>query len=99
MLNYIVCIKGGKAVKNSSKGVAFLFFIIILGGVFGSIIGEFVGNNIQSLYFLKTVYNIGTTAPLTINLKFFSISFGINFSLNIMSIIGIILAIILYRRY
>lgn len=84
--------------KGSSKSTGFLIFIIFLGAVFGSLIGDTLGSNIKSLGFLKNVYSIGTSKPLSLNLKVLSLSLGINFNVNLMTIFGIILAIILYRR-
>jgi hypothetical protein len=86
-------------VKNSEKGTGFFVFIVFLGGITGSLIGDIVGANVKTLGFLKTVYSVGTTQPLYLNLKVIGITLGFNFNLNIMSIIGIILAIILFRKY
>jgi hypothetical protein len=77
----------------------FLWFFILLGAISGSLIGDFVGDNIKGLAFLKTSYPIGTSSPFVLNLKVMVITIGLNLNMNIMTIIGIILAIILYRRY
>lgn len=84
--------------RGSEKSRGFLFFIILIGAICGSLIGDMLGSNIKYLSPLKSAYSIGTSRPLSIDLKILSISFGINFSISIMSIIGIILAIILYRK-
>ncbi|MBP1744299.1 MAG: hypothetical protein H6Q58_1277 [Firmicutes bacterium] len=85
--------------KVSSNGKGFMWFIIILGAVSGSIIGDIVGNNVSWLSFLKASYSIGTQAPLVLDLKVLVLTLGLNFKINIMSIIGTIMAIILYKRY
>ncbi|MFL0247468.1 DUF4321 domain-containing protein [Candidatus Clostridium stratigraminis] len=84
--------------RGSEKSKSFLFFIIILGAICGSLIGDLLGSNIKYLSLLKNAYNIGTKNPLVLDLKILSISFGINFNISLMTIIGIILAIILYRK-
>jgi hypothetical protein len=84
--------------RGSEKSKSFIFFIIILGAICGSLIGDLLGSNIKYLSVLKNGYNIGTKNPLVLDLKILSISFGINFSISLMTIIGIILAIILYRK-
>ena len=71
----------------------------MLGGILGTILGDILGNNISSLSFLKNIYIIGTNNPLVIDLRILTLSFGLNIKLNIMSMIGIILAIIIYRKY
>ena len=85
--------------KASSNGKGFVWFIIILGAVGGSIIGDIIGSNIAWLSLLKDSYSIGTPAPFVFDLKVFVLTLGLNFKINIMSIIGTIMAIILYKRY
>jgi hypothetical protein len=86
-------------VKVSSNGKGFMWFIIILGAVSGSIIGDIAGSNISWLSFLKASYSIGTQSPLVLDLKVMVLALGLNFKINIMSIIGTVMAIILYKRY
>jgi hypothetical protein len=84
--------------RGSEKSIGFLIFVILLGAICGSLIGDLLGANINVLKFLRNIYTIGTSKPLTLDLKVLSLSFGINFNINLMSILGIILAIILYRK-
>jgi len=85
--------------KGSNKSSAFFIFIVLLGSICGSLIGDLIGSNIKVLSFLKSVYFIGMNKPLVLDLKVISLSFAINFNINLMSIIGIIVAIILYRKF
>jgi len=85
-------------VKNGKEHTGFFIFIILLGAISGKFIGDIIGNSIKGLSFLKTSYIIGTSTPINLDLKVLAITFGINFNLNIMSIIGMILAIIIYKR-
>lgn len=85
--------------KSAEKRSSYFIFFILIGAISGSLIGELLGNNIGALKFLKSTYTIGMTNPMLIDLKVLAITFGINFNINIMSIIGIVLAIILYRKY
>jgi hypothetical protein len=86
-------------VGNTNRRTGFFVFIVFLGAITGSLIGDILGASISSLNFFKNVYSVGTSQPLYLNLKVIGITFGINFSVNLMSIIGIILAIILIRKY
>jgi hypothetical protein len=72
---------------------------MLIGAISGSFIGGLLGDNINALRFLKSTYTIGMASPMVIDLKVLAITFGMNFNINIMSIIGIVLAIILYRKY
>ncbi len=84
--------------RGAEKGISFLWFIIFLGAVCGSLLGDVLGNSLSFLSFLKNSYTIGMSTPIVLNLKVMDITLGLNFNINIMTIIGIILAIILYRR-
>jgi hypothetical protein len=86
-------------VRNTERHSTFFVFIVFLGAITGSLIGDFLGTNIRSLFFLRTVYQVGMSQPMILNFKVMTITFGINFNVNLMSIIGIIVAIILVRKY
>ncbi|MGH4118810.1 DUF4321 domain-containing protein [Clostridium sp.] len=85
--------------KSSEKKNSYFVFFMLIGAISGSLIGELLGQNINALAFLKNTYTIGMSTPMLIDLKVLSVTFGLNFNVNIMSIIGIVLAIILYRKY
>lgn len=82
-------------IKNSK----YFMLYILLGGIGGTIVGNIIGTNVKELGFMKSVYIIGTSKPLFLDFNVFSLTFGINFSINVMTIIGIILAIMLYRKH
>lgn len=85
--------------RNTEKRVSFFVFIVFLGAITGSLIGDIVGKSVKSLSFFKNVYTVGVSEPIHLNLKVVALTFGLNFNINLMSIIGIILAIILVRKY
>ena len=85
--------------KSAERKNSYFVFFIMIGAVSGSFIGELLGNNMNALKFLKSTYTIGMSNPMLIDFKVLALTFGINFNINIMSIIGIVLAIILYRKY
>ncbi len=84
--------------KTSNKSFS-LFMIVIIGAILGSIIGEILGSYIPSLKILKTTYSIGTDTPMILDLKFLSLTLGFTVNLNIMTIVGAILSIIVYKRH
>jgi uncharacterized protein DUF4321 len=83
---------------RNNRRVGFLIFIIIIGAITGTFIGDILGTNFEFLKFLKYSYQIGFK-PVPLDLHVLLITLGINIRINIMSIIGIILAIIIYRKY
>lgn len=85
--------------RSSSKKGKMLFFLILIGAIGGTLLGDILGNKIVFLDFLKYSYTIGTPKNLFVDLKVINFTIGINFKVNFMTIIGIILSIIVYRKY
>ena len=63
------------------------FFIILMGVIFGGLVGEILGS-IPGLGFLRTGVQIGITEPITISLMVVELTIGLIFKINIMSIAG-----------
>lgn len=84
--------------KNVEKKTSIFIFIVLVGAMSGSLVGDILGNHFTTLSVLKTVYSIGIPKPIFLDLKVLAITFGFNINFNIMSIVGVILAIILYRK-
>lgn len=84
--------------QGARKSSGFFIFIVLFGAICGSFIGDIIGTNVKSLIFFKSVYSIGMPKPLILDLRVIIITFGLNFNINLMTIIGVILAIILYRK-
>lgn len=81
------------------KNSKYFIFLILLGGIGGTIVGDVIGTKFKNLYFLKSVYTIGTSKPISLDLKVLILTLGVNLNINIITIIGIILAIMLYRKH
>ena len=75
---------------------------VIIGAILGGILGELL-KNVPSLEgvmpYLVTSFPIFDMAPVTINLYVLKLTVGVAFMPNLMSMLGIIVAIVLYRRY
>jgi len=84
--------------KYGSTNKSMLFFVSCVGALGGTLSGEILGSKFKSLDFLKQSYTIGTPKNLYIDFKIVNFTFGINFYINLMTIIGIVLAIIIYKR-
>ena len=71
-----------------------MLLVLLCGIIVGGFIGEVLGNFIP---ILKYGYNLGVT-PHTYDLRILKITFGLSFNINMFSILGIIISIIVYRR-
>ena len=81
--------------KNKSTLVFIL--VLITGLVIGGLIGDTLGN-IPFLSWLNYGKQIGRNPPLSLDLSFFSMQLGITIKLNIAGILGMVIAIILYKK-
>ncbi|OFI07233.1 hypothetical protein CLOACE_04240 [Clostridium acetireducens DSM 10703] len=86
-----------RGVEKGNKSL--LWFMIFLGAIGGSLIGDILGENIRSLAFLKTPYYIGMSNPIILDLKVILLTIGLKFNINIMTIVGIVLSIILTKKH
>ena len=84
--------------NKSNKGYLYLFALIIAFGLAGGAIGKVIVENFKILWFLSNEYTLGMVKPFEIDLGILSFTFGINFTLNILSILGMILGYTLYRK-
>lgn len=78
-----------------------LLVILILGALLGTVIGEVIAvlapGGIVEQIFSKGI-NPGLSPPATLDLKVLSISFGFNVKINFSSLLGIGVALLLYRK-
>ncbi|MGI5998096.1 MAG: DUF4321 domain-containing protein [Lutispora sp.] len=80
---------------RNQKGNGWILLLILLCGIIiGGFIGEVLGNLIP---ILKYGYSLGVS-PHTYDLRILKLTFGLSFNINMFSILGIIISIIIYRR-
>lgn len=68
-------------------------FLLILAGI---VIGGFIGN-LLPVDWLNYGESFGLSSPIVLDLGILCITFGLSIKISVASIIGIILAIIIYR--
>lgn len=73
-----------------------LVILLILGGIFGSLIGQTLGG-IQQLAFLNQGIYIGLP-DTKLNLDILTLTFGCTFKVNWVGLLGFIIAFVIYRR-
>lgn len=82
--------------KTSTKNPWVLLVLLLAGVVLGGFIGA-LAQNIEALKWLNYGQQFGLDAPIVLNLGMLILTFGLSIRITISSIIGIILAIFLYR--
>ena len=81
--------------KNKGTGVCILF--ILAGLVIGGLIGQLT-EGVNFLWWLSYGQEFGLTEPLQLDLGVVRLTFAIMFKINIASIIGVIISMIIYRK-
>lgn len=79
------------------KSVWILVVFILSGLVLGGLLGEIAGK-VDFLWWLGYGESFGLTEPLQLDLNIINITFALSFKLNIASIIGMGIAIFIYRK-
>ncbi|MCI9216954.1 DUF4321 domain-containing protein [Lachnospiraceae bacterium 42-17] len=81
---------------TGSKNAWALFLLILAGIVLGGFIGM-LAEGTSALSWLNFGQTFGLDSPIVLNLGLLVITFGLNIKITIASIVGVIIAIIIYR--
>lgn len=79
------------------KNMWILLIFILSGLVVGGLLGEIAGK-VDFLWWLGYGESFGLTSPLELDLSIIKITFALAFKINIASIIGLILAVFIYKK-
>lgn len=80
--------------KNSLVLIIFLLCGIVIGGLLGKLTA-----GVSWLNWLSYGQSFGLANPVTLDLGVVSLTLGLMFDINVASIIGIVIAIFLYRKF
>ena len=83
------------AVKDKGKWVAILF--ILSGLVIGGLLGD-LASSVDWLWWLSFGEEFGLQEPLVLDLGVITITFALMIKINIASIIGVIVSLLIYRK-
>lgn len=83
------------ATKERNTWILLIF--LLAGIVLGGLIGELAAK-IDFLWWLGYGQTFGLTEPLVLDLEVVALTFALQFKINIASIIGVAIAIFLYRK-
>ncbi len=79
------------------KNIWILILFILSGIVVGGLLGE-LASHVDFLSWLAYGQEFGLSSPVELNLNVIRLTFGLVFKINIASIIGIVLAIFIYKK-
>ena len=80
------------------EGKVSMFWILLFSGIIlGGLLGQ-LASQVSFLSWLSYGQSFGLEQPFVLNLGILNLSFGIMFNLNIASIIGVLLAMFIYRK-
>lgn len=83
--------------KGTGSKNAWALFLMLLAGI---VIGGFIGTltkDISALNWLSYGQSFGLNDPIVLDLGVLVVTFGLSINISIASIIGVVLAIIIYR--
>ncbi len=83
------------AVRDKGKLIAVLF--VLAGLVIGGLLGDLAAN-ISWLNWLSYGQEFGLQEPIVLNLNVMTITLGLVIKINIASIIGVIVSLLIYRK-
>lgn len=79
------------------KNVWILILFILSGIVVGGLLGD-LASSVNFLNWLSYGEQFGLTNPIELDLSVVKLTLGVMFKINIASIVGIILAIFIYKK-
>lgn len=86
---------------NATRGYGVLILFVITGAILGGILGEII-MDISALSgiapYLVQQYAILDLSPVMVNLYVIKLSFGFALHPNLISVLGVVLAIFLFKR-
>ena len=85
----------------ASRGLAVVVLIVIAGLVVGSLLGELLGGLLpagRAQDLLTKGPTIGLTNPTTLDLRFLALTFGLALKVNLVGVLGIVIAAVTLRR-
>lgn len=89
--------KVGNKMATRSKNIWILLLFIFSGLVVGGLLGEIAGQ-VDFLWWLSYGESFGLSSPIQLDLSIVQITFGLMLKINISSIIGLLIAILIYHK-
>ena len=88
--------------KFGGRGYGMAILFVVIGAILGGILGQLLAgvDALQTVMpYLVNTFPVFDTSVFTINLYVIQLTVGLAFAPNLMSILGIVAALVLFRRY
>ena len=85
----------------AQRAVGLVLFVVIVGLTIGSLLGELLGAMLQEGWaqdVLTRGPTIGLTRPATLDLRFLSVTFGFALKVNVVGLVGLVIAFVTLRK-
>ena len=82
---------------TKEKNIWILLVFILSGLVVGGLLGE-LASRVDWLWWLSYSQIFGLQTPITLDLNIMQITFALMFKISISSIIGLVLAVFIYKK-
>lgn len=86
---------------SASRGVGLILLVLLIGLTVGAFLGELLGLLLPSGFWQRLFTygpTIGLTTPATLDLRFFSLTLGVALKVNLLAVIGVIVAALALRK-
>ena len=88
---------GGRKMATREKNIWILLVFLLVGLVIGGLLGK-LASSVSWLWWLSYEQQFGLETPFVLDLSVLKITFGLMVKINVASIIGMILAIFVYKK-
>ena len=82
---------------TKDKNIWVLLVFILTGLVIGGLLGQ-LASNIDWLWWLSYSQTFGLQEPIVLDLSVVTVTFALMFKISVASIIGMLLAILIYKK-
>ena len=84
----------------AQRGIGLLVLVLVAGLLIGSLLGEIAGGFLSGWPhdLFTRAPTIGLTSPATLDLRFLSLTFGLALKVNLVGVLGVVLAALTLRR-
>lgn len=88
-------------VASPSRGLGLVLLVLLMGLVVGAFLGELLGALLPPGFWQTVLTHgptIGLTSPATLDLGFLSFTLGLALKVNVVAVIGVVVAAVALRK-